>query len=101
MWYFKEMSSWIGQQRWKCSKEIKNGNIWSKLWISRSGIRELADHGNVNTAVVEPLDTMPTGPSEGKLRDIKEESSHEQKDEVSEEVRPAKKYNKGILGTVY
>lgn len=58
-----------------------------------SGVREeIADRGNVDTAVDEPLDTMPTGRSEGNLRDIKEESSCEEKDgEVSEEVTLAKK----------
>lgn len=55
----------------------------------------------MDSAVVEPLDTTPTGPSEGNLRDMKEESSHEEEDEVSEEATPAKKYNKGILGTFH
>lgn len=92
------MSYWIGQQSWKCSKEIKSDNTGSQLWINRSGIREeIADRGNVDTTVDKSLDIMPTGPSEGKLRDIKEESSCEKKvGKISEEVTVAKKHTGNI-----
>lgn len=81
MWCLIEMGHWIGQQRWECSQEIKSDDTGSKFGIHVRGVtEEIANRGNVGTAVDELLDIMPTEVSEGILGDTKEERSCEEKD---------------------
>ena len=80
---------------WKRKLAVKDGNVAKKwkvitigngIWIYISGItEEIAAHGHIDTATVWGPLAMPTMElSEGKIRDLKEESDCEAKNEKSQ-----------------
>lgn len=78
------MKEGISQERWKCSKETKNDNAGSEIWIEGSGIIEdIANCGAVDTTTIwETLDMQPQELSEGKLFHTNEGSGCDEKDAV-------------------